>query len=88
MAFCRLNLFLLKKRILSSFYFNSAHGFSTSSVFDKTHYETLKVSGDASQKEIKNAYLKLSKLYHPDVIDSNSNDGKDFLNVSSKYLCL
>ncbi|MHC5614711.1 MAG: J domain-containing protein, partial [Nostoc sp.] len=30
------------------------------------HYETLKVSPSASQTEIKQAYRRLVKLFHPD----------------------
>lgn len=33
----------------------------------KDHYKTLQVESDASSTEIKEAYLNLSKLYHPDV---------------------
>ena len=33
----------------------------------KTHYETLNVPHNASRAEVKSAYFRLSKLYHPDL---------------------
>ncbi len=46
-----------------------------------THYETLGVSEDASEKEIKSAYKKLARKYHPDV----GGDEKKFKEVSAAY---
>lgn len=34
---------------------------------DKSYYEILRVPHDATQSEIKEAYYKLSKVYHPDI---------------------
>lgn len=47
-------------------------------------YETLGVSKDASQDEIKKAYRKLSKKYHPDI---NHEDGaeKNYKEVQEAY---
>ena len=35
--------------------------------YERSHYSVLGVGADASQEEIKNAYRKLAKAYHPDV---------------------
>lgn len=35
-------------------------------VLRKTHYDALQISKKATQNEIKEAYYRLSKLYHPD----------------------
>jgi DnaJ domain len=37
-------------------------------------YETLEVSKDASQKEIKKAYFRLSKTHHPDKGTSHAQE--------------
>ena len=46
-----------------------------------THYETLGISEDASDNEIKSAYKKLARKYHPDV----GGDEKKFKEISAAY---
>lgn len=52
-----------------------------------THYETLGVKRSASQKEIKTAYIKLSKQHHPDV-SSHPNAQTQFMELSEAYQVL
>jgi DnaJ-class molecular chaperone len=40
--------------------------------FNTCVYKTLNVSTDSSFEQIKTNYLKLVKIYHPDVADKNS----------------
>ena len=50
----------------------------------KTHYDTLKLTENSTQDEIKTAYYKLSKEYHPDL---NKSEGarKQFQDISDAY---
>lgn len=55
----------------------------------KDYYETLGVSKDASKSDLKKAYFKLAKQYHPDTAKSSGADAKDsaakFAEVSGAY---
>ena len=46
-------------------------------VKDTTLYERLEISPDASEAQIKKAYNKLSKIWHPDRHVNSSQDQKD-----------
>jgi len=50
--------------------------YSVCSVCYKTHYETLGIEQNATQKEIKEAYIKLGKELHPD-LHRNSENNQD-----------
>jgi len=47
-----------------------------------THYDTLKVSPNATQDEIKKSYRNLAKEYHP---DKTHDDGSKFKQISEAY---
>ena len=49
------------------------------------HYDTLKISKDSSHKEIKSAYIKLAKNFHPDVNPGDPNAEKIFKEISTSY---
>jgi molecular chaperone DnaJ len=53
----------------------------------KDYYEILGVGRDASQKEIKRAYKKLARKYHPDVSDEPDAEEK-FKELSEAYAVL
>ncbi|KAL6999059.1 hypothetical protein U1Q18_000226 [Sarracenia purpurea var. burkii] len=48
-------------------------------------YEVLRVKRDASPMEIKAAYRSLAKLYHPDTSNSETSDGRDFIEIHNAY---
>lgn len=54
--------------------------------YQQNHYETLNVSSDASQKEIRNAFIKLSKQLHPDTSGKHSH--ADFVKLNEAYSIL
>jgi len=62
-----------------SFIYNPLFRFATSS---KSLYQTLGVPQSASQSEIKAAYYKLAKQYHPDV---NKGNEEKFKEINSAY---
>ena len=51
----------------------------------KTHYEILKISQKASMSEIKKAFKKLAKKYHP---DQNPQHEGDFREINEAYQIL
>ena len=54
----------------------------------KNFYEILGVPKDASQEQIKKAYRKLARKWHPDVNPGNQEAEKKFKDISRAYECL
>ncbi|XP_018402177.1 PREDICTED: dnaJ homolog subfamily C member 4-like [Cyphomyrmex costatus] len=54
--------------------------------YQQNHYEILNVSPDASQKEIRQAFIKLSKQLHPDT--SGKQGHADFVRLNEAYMIL
>jgi molecular chaperone DnaJ len=48
------------------------------------HYETLKVSPNASQAEIKQAYRRLVKIFHPDS-NQHTSDPEQIIRINAAY---
>uniref|UniRef100_A0A1B6LMW2 J domain-containing protein n=1 Tax=Graphocephala atropunctata TaxID=36148 RepID=A0A1B6LMW2_9HEMI len=57
----------------------------TSGSNSKTHYEILNVSKNCSSKEIREAFISLSKQYHPDKNKNNPNAQDQFVKVNEAY---
>jgi len=53
--------------------------------FEKDYYRVLGVSDTASQKEVKSAYRKLSRQYHPDNNEGDKAAEERFKEVSAAY---
>lgn len=51
-------------------------------------YSRLGLSRNATTKEIKNAYYKLSKKYHPDLNDGSAESVKKFREITEAYKVL
>lgn len=56
----------------------------TATLCDTSYYDILRVPEDASQSEIKQAYYKLSKVYHPDV-KKDENSLNMFRSITEAY---
>ena len=54
----------------------------------KDYYEILGVKKDASKEEIKKAYRKLARKWHPDINPGNKEAEQRFKEISSAYECL
>jgi len=52
---------------------------------EKDYYEILGIDKDASEKEIKLAYRKLAKKYHPDLNRTDSNANEKFIELKEAY---
>ncbi len=53
--------------------------------FEKSYYEVLGVPESAPQKDIKKAYRKLARQYHPDANPGNSSAEDRFKDISAAY---
>ena len=49
------------------------------------YYQTLNVKRDASEKEIKQAYRRLARQYHPDVNPGDAAAEQKFKEISEAY---
>lgn len=54
----------------------------------KNYYKILGVNKNATQKEIKSAYRKLARKYHPDVNPDNPNAQEQFKDINEAYQVL
>ena len=54
----------------------------------KQDFETLGISRNASEKEIKEAFYKLAKKYHPDNNKDDKDAVKKFQEISNAYECI
>jgi curved DNA-binding protein len=54
----------------------------------KDYYKTLGVPKSASEKDIKQAYRKLARKYHPDVNPNNKDAEKTFKDINEAYAVL
>ncbi|VVC38846.1 DnaJ domain,DnaJ domain, conserved site [Cinara cedri] len=54
-------------------------------VVHKSHYEALNIQKTATHKEIKDAYYRLSMIYHPDKNKGSEDAAKHFRDITSAY---
>lgn len=54
----------------------------------KDYYRILGVSEQAAEKEIKAAYRKLAKQYHPDVVQDDAEKKQRMYEIQEAYECL
>ncbi|VUZ41166.1 unnamed protein product [Hymenolepis diminuta] len=62
--------------------------FGTSTQYRKNYYKILGVSPDSSPREIKDAYIRLSKQYHPDVADNDPDSCSKFVEITEAFSIL
>ena len=59
--------------------------YATAAARPVNHYSVLGLSQKATQTEIKAAYYKLSKIYHPDVSTSDEDASNKFRQITAAY---
>lgn len=65
--------------------FNEINVHSIICVAYKSHYEALNISKTATHKEIKDAYYRLSMIYHPDKNKGSEEAAKNFRDITKAY---
>jgi len=53
-----------------------------------SHYEILEVNGECTKTEIREAWLRLSMMYHPDLNKDNEEATKKFMEIKESYKVL
>lgn len=53
-----------------------------------THYDVLELKPDCDAKEIRIAFIKLSKVHHPDAASSDTSTHADFVKINEAYSIL
>lgn len=54
----------------------------------KTYYQVLELKSAASQKEVKEHYLKLAKIYHPDIYKGSDKNRFDLIKQAFDVLSI
>ena len=54
----------------------------------KNYYEILNLDSNASKSDIKRAYLKLARKFHPDVNPHEDKSGERFKEINKAYVIL
>lgn len=62
---------------------SSSYKFYTTTSFDP--YSVLGVARDADEATVKNAYIKLAKLYHPDRNPDDDEAKEKFIKIQNSY---
>ncbi|MHA1878335.1 MAG: DnaJ domain-containing protein [Promethearchaeota archaeon] len=52
---------------------------------EKTYYDILEIEKDASEQEIKLAYRRLAKKYHPDLNKNDPKAKEKFIEIKNAY---
>uniref|UniRef100_T1JKS8 J domain-containing protein n=1 Tax=Strigamia maritima TaxID=126957 RepID=T1JKS8_STRMM len=79
------NFFFARHSLLNTCSFRTPKLINNFSSKSKNYYDILKITPNASQSDIKAAYFKLSKLYHPDVNKDDENSAHRFREVTEAY---
>ena len=81
--------FVLNRQLIRTFLSqNCQRGFSSSSILlndRKTLYDDLNLEPTASSKDIKNAFIKLSKEFHPDKNPDDPEAASKFFEITNAY---
>lgn len=69
-------------------YFCNTKSFSISVGWQQNHYEILEIRKDASLEQVKNAFIKKSKLFHPDRHHGDQVMNDKFVTINEAYRVL